>query len=126
MSLAETTPATPARTRDPSAGRSVVKSLEATALTKSYPGVTALKGVDFAVSAGEVRALLGKNGAGKSTLVKIFSGREAPDTGMLKVAGRRIDAFTPGTANALGVATVHQELSLVSELSVAENIFLGR
>ncbi len=103
-----------------------IGAIEATALIKSYPGVQALKGVSFAVAAGEVRALLGKNGAGKSTLVKILSGVEAPDAGTLKVAGRAVDVFSPRRANALGVATVHQELSLVPELSVAENILLGR
>ena len=101
-------------------------AIEATALVKSYPGVHALKGVSFAVAAGEVRALLGKNGAGKSTLVKILSGAEAPDAGALAVAGRTVDVFTPGHVNTLGVATVHQELSLVPELSVGENILLGR
>lgn len=101
-------------------------AIEATALRKAYPGVHALQGVDFRVAAGEVRALLGKNGAGKSTLVKILSGAETPDAGALQVGGRTVDAFTPRHANALGVATVHQELSLVPELSVAENILLGR
>jgi ABC-type sugar transport system ATPase subunit len=104
----------------------VVGAIESTALTKSYPGAQALKGLNFAVAAGEVRALLGRNGAGKSTLVKLLSGTEAPDAGTLKIAGRTVDAFTPAHANALGVATVHQELSLVPELSVAENILLGR
>lgn len=102
------------------------QAIQATALVKSYPGVQALEGVDFAVAAGEVRALLGKNGAGKSTLVKILSGAERPDAGELKVAGRTVELLTPGRAMALGVATVHQELSLVPELSVAENILLGR
>lgn len=103
-----------------------VGAIEATGLVKSYPGVQALKGVTITVAAGEVRALLGKNGAGKSTLVRILSGAEAPDAGLLRVAGRIVDVFTPGHANALGIATVHQELSLVPELSVAENILLGR
>jgi ABC-type sugar transport system ATPase subunit len=101
-------------------------AIVATALRKSYPGVQALQDVDFRVAPGEVRALLGKNGAGKSTLVKILSGAEAPDAGALQLAGRMVDVFTPGHANALGVATVHQELSLVPELSVAENVLLGR
>lgn len=101
-------------------------AIESTALTKRYHGVQALKEVDFAVKAGEVRALLGKNGAGKSTLVRILSGATAPDAGTLKVGGRSVDVYTPRHANALGVATVHQELVLVPELSVAENILLGR
>ncbi len=103
-----------------------VEAIAAEALVKSYPGVQALKGVDFSVAAGEVRALLGKNGAGKSTLVKILSGAATPDSGTLRVAGRPVEVFAPGHARALGVATVHQELSLVPELSVAENILLGR
>jgi ABC-type sugar transport system ATPase subunit len=107
-------------------GNGAVDAIEATALHMSYPGVQALQGVNFTVAAGEVRALLGKNGAGKSTLVKILSGAETPDAGALQVAGRMVDVFTPGYANALGVATVHQELSLVPELSVADNILLGR
>jgi ABC-type sugar transport system ATPase subunit len=128
--LVKTSSATPDSTRSPSAARTgmspVVGAIESTALTKSYPGAQALKGLNFAVAAGEVRALLGRNGAGKSTLVKLLSGTEAPDAGTLKIAGRTVDAFTPAHANALGVATVHQELSLVPELSVAENILLGR
>ncbi len=95
-------------------------------LEKSYPGVQALKGVTFSVAAGEVRALLGKNGAGKSTLVKVLSGAVVPDSGTLEIGGREVDQFTPATASALGVATVYQELNLVPELSVAENILLGR
>jgi ABC-type sugar transport system ATPase subunit len=101
-------------------------AIESTALTKYYPGVQALSALNFAVAAGEVRALLGKNGAGKSTLVKILSGAEAPDAGALAVSGRTVDVFTPARAIALGVATVHQELSLVPEMDVAENILLGR
>jgi ABC-type sugar transport system ATPase subunit len=128
--LVKTSSATPDPTRSPSVARTgmplAVGAIESTALTKSYPGAQALKGLNFAVAAGEVRALLGKNGAGKSTLVKLLSGAEAPDAGTLKVAGRTVDVFTPAHANALGVATVHQELSLVPELSVAENILLGR
>jgi ABC-type sugar transport system ATPase subunit len=128
--VVKTSAATSVSTRSPPTPRVgtclTVGAIESTGLMKSYPGVQALKGVNFAVAAGEVRALLGKNGAGKSTLVKILSGAEAPDAGALKVGGRAIDVFTPARANALGIATVHQELSLVPELSVAENILLGR
>lgn len=101
-------------------------AIEAIGLIKSYPGVNALKDVDFRVAAGEVRALLGKNGAGKSTLVKILSGAEAPDEGTLAIGGHKVDVFAPACASALGVATVYQELSLAPEMSVAENILLGR
>ena len=106
--------------------RLLTPAIEAIGLIKSYPGVNALNDVDFQVTAGEVRALLGKNGAGKSTLVKILSGAEAPDGGMLTIGGRKVDIFAPACASALGVATVYQELSLAPELSVAENILLGR
>jgi len=101
-------------------------ALQALGLYKEYPGVRALQGVDLTVSPGEIRALMGKNGAGKSTLVKILSGAVRPDDGVLKVGGRRVAQFSPRHANEMGVATVHQELSLVPELSVAENILLGR
>jgi len=101
-------------------------AIQAVDLEKRYLGVHALRGVDFRLAAGEVRALLGKNGAGKSTLVKIISGVEAPDSGRLTIQGRPVDIFSPSQANALGVATVYQELSLVPELNVAENILLGR
>jgi ABC-type sugar transport system ATPase subunit len=101
-------------------------AVQATGLKKAYAGVQALQGVDFRVATGEIRALLGKNGAGKSTLVNILSGAETPDAGTLAIAGRAVGVFAPAHANALGVATVHQELSLVPELSVAENILLGR
>lgn len=101
-------------------------AVQALGLRKSYPGVRALQGVDFAVAPGEIRALLGKNGAGKSTLVKILSGAERPDAGTLHVGGRPVATFSPRHASTMGVATVHQELSLVPELDVAENILLGR
>ena len=106
--------------------RSTAIAVRAEGLEKSYPGVQALQSVSFSVSAGEVRALLGKNGAGKSTLVKILSGAVAPDAGRLEIGGRQMTNFTPAAASALGVATVYQELNLVPELSVAENILLGR
>ena len=95
-------------------------------ISKAYPGVVALRDVDFALKAGEVRALLGKNGAGKSTLIKIMAGVVPPDAGSMTVAGRQVSFRSPADAIGAGVATVHQELSIVPELSVAENIFLGR
>jgi ABC-type sugar transport system ATPase subunit len=97
-----------------------------TGLTKAFPGVQALRGVDLSLAAGEVRALLGKNGAGKSTLVKILSGAQQPDAGRVELAGAPVVLPSPAAARDLGIATVHQELSLVPELSVAENVLLGR
>ncbi|MFI7631181.1 sugar ABC transporter ATP-binding protein [Microbispora rosea] len=98
---------------------------EVRAGTKRYPGVTALSDVDFAVRRGEVRALLGKNGAGKSTLIKVLSGAEHLDSGEALVRGKPLAGLGTRDVAALGVATVYQELSLVPEMTVAENLFLG-
>jgi sugar transport system ATP-binding protein len=95
------------------------------AAVRRYPGVLALDHVDFEVRPGEVRALLGKNGAGKSTLIKLLSGVERADAGTVEIAGTALAGGGTREAAALGVATVHQELSLVPQLSVAENYHLG-
>lgn len=100
--------------------------LGAEKISKAYPGVQALDSVDFALQAGEVRALLGKNGAGKSTLVKILSGATAPDSGEIYFGGQRASFRSPADAFQAGIATVYQEMSLVLGLTVAENILLGR
>jgi ribose transport system ATP-binding protein len=99
--------------------------LELTAINKQFPGVRALADVDFTLLPGEIHALLGENGAGKSTLVKIISGIYQPDSGTFRVRGAAISELSPVKAKQLGIALVHQELSLVPALSVAENIFLG-
>lgn len=93
-------------------------------LTKHYPGVQALTDADMSIRAGEVRALLGRNGAGKSTLIRLLSGVETPDAGSIVVDGQPLDGGVR-RAGELGVQPVHQELSLVPQLSVAENLFLG-
>lgn len=93
---------------------------------KTYPGVRALAGVDFDIARGEVRALLGKNGAGKSTLVKILAGVIMPDRGEVRVENEVVRLTSPLAARERGIAIVNQELAIVPELSVAENIFLGR
>ncbi|MFD6098432.1 sugar ABC transporter ATP-binding protein [Nocardiopsis flavescens] len=93
--------------------------------TKSYPGVTALDGADFEIRSGEVRALLGRNGAGKSTLIRLLSGVEAPDAGDIEIGGTPLVGGGIRRAAELGVGTVYQELSLVPELSAAENLYLG-
>ena len=93
--------------------------------TKSYPGVTALDNADFEVRAGEVRALLGRNGAGKSTLIRLLSGVETPDEGEIELGGLPLGQGGIRRATELGVGTVYQELSLVPELSAAENLYLG-
>ena len=94
-------------------------------LEKSFPGVRALAGVSFEVMAGEVHALLGENGAGKSTLIKIVAGVYRPDAGVIQIDGREAQFAGPLAAQEAGIATVHQELLLFPELSVAENMFLG-
>jgi ribose transport system ATP-binding protein len=99
--------------------------LEVRGLTKVYPGVTALAGVDLDVEAGEVHCLVGQNGAGKSTLIKCVSGAAVPTSGTIRLLGQDLSAGRPGAALSAGVATIYQELDLVADLSVAANIFLG-
>ena len=94
-------------------------------ISKSFPGVRALDGVDLEVVAGEVHCLLGQNGAGKSTLIKVLAGAHRPDAGTIEIRGERVELATPIAALRAGVATMYQELDLVPWLSVAENIFLG-
>lgn len=99
--------------------------LQLSEITKSFPGVLALDGVSLEVRRGEVMALVGENGAGKSTLMKVINGIHTPDYGTIHLDGRQISPRTPLEAKAQGITMIHQELSLVSDLSVAENIFLG-
>ena len=96
------------------------------AIEKSYPGVRALRGVDFELRRGEVHALLGENGAGKSTLVRIVAGAVRPDQGGIEVAGRDVEFRSPVDSERAGIAVMHQEFSLVPALSVRANLFLGR
>jgi ribose transport system ATP-binding protein len=103
----------------------VTPVLELRGITKVFPGVKALDHVDFDVLAGEVHALVGENGAGKSTLMKILAGNYRPDEGVIRLEGRPVHFQNPLAAKRHGVLLVHQELSLVPQLSVAENIFLG-
>ena len=98
----------------------------ATGLTKSYGGVRVLHGVDFDVRAGEVHALVGENGAGKSTLIKILAGAVAPDEGDVRLEGAPLPLGDPLAMRECGISIVYQEFTLVPELNVAENVFLGR
>lgn len=100
--------------------------LAATGLTKSYGGVRVLDAVDFDLARGEVHALVGENGAGKSTLIKILGGAVRPDTGVVELDGTPLPAGDPLAVRDRGVSLVYQEFTLVPELSVADNIFLGR
>ncbi|MCL4846440.1 MAG: sugar ABC transporter ATP-binding protein [Acidobacteria bacterium] len=99
--------------------------VEGRGLTRRYPGVTALDAVDLDVRAGEVHVLLGENGAGKSTLVRLLSGIEPADEGEIRFEGRPVSPRSPREAQDLGIATIHQEFSLVPHLRVAENVTLG-
>ena len=95
-------------------------------MTKSFPGIRALDDVTFEVLPGEVHGLLGENGAGKSTLLNILSGVRPADQGRIEIDRKTVDIRTPLDARAAGIAMIHQELQHVPELSVAQNIFLGR
>ena len=96
-----------------------------TAITKSFGGVRALRGVDFDVQGGEVHALIGENGAGKSTLMRVLGGETVPSSGELRLAGERVEFRDPRVARSRGITIIHQEMALAPDLSVAENIFLG-
>ena len=101
--------------------------LQLKGIVKAFAGVQALKGVDFDVRAGEVHALMGENGAGKSTLMKIMFGVQPPDAGTIEVDGHgQVDIDDPRHALAFGIGLVSQEPSLVPQLDVAQNIFLGQ
>ena len=107
------------------AGGPALPVLQATGVMKSYGGVQALKGVDFALFGGEVHALCGENGSGKSTMLKILSAQIAPDSGSLAMNGHSVAMKNPVDSLAAGIAMVTQERTLVNELSVGENVLLG-
>ena len=100
-------------------------ALELRAVSKSFPGVRALSSVSMRVRPGEIHALLGENGAGKSTLLKILNGLIRPDGGEILIDGEPVQIDGPKAARAAGIAMIHQELQLVSEMDVAQNLFLG-
>lgn len=95
-------------------------------ITKKYPGVVALDNVDFELEKGEVHVLIGENGAGKSTLMKILSGAEIKNSGKIFLEDKEASITNPIDAQKLGIVMIYQELNLVPQLSVGENIFLGR
>jgi ribose transport system ATP-binding protein len=105
---------------------SVSPLLEVRDITKRFPGVVALEGVDFELEKGEIHVLLGENGAGKSTLIKLLAGAYRPDEGEISLEGEPVLISSATEAQERGISTIHQEFNLVPQLSVAENIFLGR
>jgi simple sugar transport system ATP-binding protein len=95
-------------------------------ICKAFPGVRALQDVDFTLRKGEIHALMGENGAGKSTLIKVLTGVYPKDSGLIRIEGIERTVRSPQEAQALGISTVYQEISLCPNLTVAENMFIGR
>ncbi|MFN4142908.1 sugar ABC transporter ATP-binding protein [Aestuariivirga sp.] len=95
-------------------------------ISKSFPGVSALESVDFEVGEAEIHAFLGENGAGKSTLLKILSGAQPPDAGSISFEGRMVSFGSPQEAQKAGIVTIYQEFTLAPDMTVAENVFIGR
>src|SRR5580692_2223298 len=95
-------------------------------ISKSFGPVRVLDGIDFSVAGGEIHALVGENGAGKSTLMKILSGAHSADSGSIRIDGEAVSIRSTREAEALGIAIIHQELNMIPQLSVMDNLFLGR
>ena len=97
-------------------------------ISKSFPGVRALHNVDFTLKSGEIHALMGENGAGKSTLIKVLTGVHPKDSGQITIAGsaKEVNIKSPQEAQNLGISTVYQEITLCPNLTVAENMYIGR
>jgi ABC-type sugar transport system ATPase subunit len=100
--------------------------LDARGIRKNFGAVEALRGVDLRIARGETVAIVGDNGAGKSTLVKIFSGVLRPTAGEIRFDDKPVDISSPDVARQLGIETVYQDLGLCENMSVADNVFLGR
>ncbi len=100
--------------------------VEMTDISITFPGVKALDGVDFRMFPGEVHSLMGENGAGKSTLIKALTGVYSVDSGVIRLGGEKVTFSEPAQAQAAGISTVYQEVNLLGNLTVAENVLLGR
>ena len=100
--------------------------LRMTLIGKRFPGVQALDNVGLEVLPGEIHALLGENGAGKSTLLKILSGAQQPDSGTIEFGGQRVTMASPHDAQRRGIVTIYQEFTLAPNMTIAENVFIGR
>ena len=101
-------------------------SLSMLGIEKSFGANNVLKGVDFSVGNGEIRALIGENGAGKSTLMNILGGVLQPNKGEIRIDGKNVTFSVPRDSMDAGIAFIHQELNLVNDLNIYENLFLGR
>ncbi|SKA63063.1 simple sugar transport system ATP-binding protein [Eubacterium uniforme] len=95
-------------------------------ISKSFPGVKALQNVEFKLNKGEIHALMGENGAGKSTLIKVLTGVYTKDSGKISIEGKEVHIKSPQDAQKVGISTVYQEITLCPNLSVAENMYIGR
>ena len=100
--------------------------LELRGICKYFPGVRALDGVDFTLRKGEIHALMGENGAGKSTLIKVLTGVYSKDEGTISMEGTPVQIRSTQDALKAGISTVYQEITLCPNLTVAENLYIGR
>src|SRR5215471_9333014 len=100
--------------------------LRITSINKRFPGVQALDNAGLEVMPGEIHALLGENGAGKSTLIRILSGAQQPDSGSIEFGGQKVTMASPHDAQRRGIVTIYQEFTLAPNMTIAENVFIGR
>ncbi len=115
-----------AKTRAPAPAGDPAPVVEMSNISISFPGVKALDNVDFRMFPGEVHSLMGENGAGKSTLIKVLTGVYGVDSGVIRLNGKQVTFSGPAQAQAAGISTVYQEVNLLGNLTVAENVMLGR
>jgi monosaccharide-transporting ATPase len=111
---------------DGTRGKTDIDVLVIRGITKTYPGVRALQDVSLSIRTGTVHALVGENGAGKSTLVKVITGAVVPDAGEIEIGGERLPGLTPGGSQVRGISVIHQERQIAFDLSITENVLLGR
>jgi ribose transport system ATP-binding protein len=100
--------------------------IEMKEINKSFSNVKVLSNVSFSLKQGEIHALMGENGAGKSTLMKVLTGIYSSDSGVIKVRGQEVDFTRPTESEKMGISVIHQELNIIPQLTVWENMFLGR
>ena len=100
--------------------------IEMSGISKAFSGNVVLNNVSFELKPGEIHALMGENGAGKSTMMKILTGIHKRDEGVIKVDGKEVHCSSPQEAENLGIAVIHQELNILPDLTVTENLFLGK
>src|SRR5246500_4507908 len=112
--------------RAPNAKRTMEPLLRMTSIRKRFPGVQALDDAGLEVLPGEIHALPGENGAGKSTLIKILAGAQQPDSGTIEFGGETVVMVSPHDAQRRGIATIYQEFTLAPNMTIAENVFIGR